>query len=607
MCGILGAPSAGAGRFESALECMRWRGPDSGAIMDLAGYRLGVRRLAITDPDADQPIIHGPTGQAVTLVFNGSLAYPERLRQRLATLGLRPETGNDAELALLAYRAQGVEGVRRLEGPFALALIDEARRELILARDAFGEKPLFYAMASGGGWPSFASTVKALRVLTGEAGSRLPLQDVLAVAAQGWVEWGELTLGMDLKEFPSGTVGIFAPHAAPTFLSLAACESPEEIGGPTLETILLRSVEGRMHGDRPLGLLLSGGLDSACLALLLRRLDRRALCLSLDLEGLPPESDRAALVAQHLDLPHRSLTVGPEILDDLEGLVQKLGVPLADASLLATHRICREAHDEGIGILLSGEGADEIFFGYRRQRAGPWLELARGLLPQPSRRALAGLARSMGRKGWGAGLRFAHALGRSDAAYAGLWSLASPVDLDVLFEGAGRRVDLLGESVSEVAGGDRGDFDDASLVQQELNGYLAYDLCPKLDGASLAAGVEARAPFLDRGIVQRRSRQALGRFESQGKGEIREILSQSLPARLRSGPKRGFGLPLSRWLPRWPRARTLLAETMDLPWNRTVALRMLDELAAGRGAHRAPLLYHLCVLAIHLEDRRQLA
>lgn len=578
---------------------MRWRGPDSGAFVEIAGYRLGVRRLAITDPEADQPMCEGVPGSAVSLIFNGSLAYPGRLRRSLASRGLALRTTNDAELALLAWRDAGVDGLRSLEGPFALALMDEERDELVLARDAFGEKPLFYANEEGSDWPSFASTVKALRLLLSECGSQPTVDQARVLASRGWLDWGEGLLGPDLREFPRGSVGVFRRGEAPVFHPLSEGTARAEAQELPLESLLLRSVEGRLHGDRPLGLLLSGGIDSACLALHLQHLGRQTLCLSLDLDGMEPESPRAARVAARLGLPHHRFEVGSEILDDLEGLIRTSGLPLADASLLATHRVCQEARAQGLGILLSGEGGDELFLGYRRQRAGPWLSLAQGLLPRPPRRAVARIAERLSHRRWGAGLRLAHALGREHVAYRALWSLAAPVDLDALFDTRGQRREAE-ETVADPQ-------ETLAPVTEELNGYLAYDLCPKLDCASLHAGVEARAPFLDARLLHRRPRHGEQRFETQGKGEIREILAQALPAGLRGGPKRGFGLPLHRWLPRWPRARTILAETTDLPWRREIALGMLDELCEGRGAHRAPLLYHLIALAIHLDDRRQIA
>ena len=578
-------------------------------MLELQGYRMGVRRLAITDPLADQPILHGAPGRGLSLVFNGSLAYPDRLRQGLAEQGLQPVTGNDAELVLLAYRAQGIAGLRLLEGPFAFAIADESRGELILGRDAFGEKPLFYSRGSDGSWPGFASTVLAMRILHAESGSRPSPEAVRSVASQGWTEWDGPELGLDLVEFPRGTIAVFARDRQPVFHELLAGPARRDAQTLSLETLIRRSVQGRVHGDRPLGLLLSGGLDSACLAMALRDLEHPALCLSLDLEGMVPESERAREVASHLGLAHRAFVAGPEILDDLEGLIQGLGVPLADSSLLATHRICREARKEGLGILLSGEGGDELFLGYRRQRAGPWLGLAQDLLPGPPRMILSRLAHGMSRRSWGAGLRLVHALGRQEASYSALWSLASPVDLEALFGTGGYEAGVAtpAQVVAAFDGGreDVGDAAAETLVRQELDGYLAYDLCPKLDCASLAAGVEARAPLLDSRLLLRRRRQALGHFESQGKGEIRDILAQALPARLRGGPKRGFGIPLGPWLAAWPRARTILGETPGLPWSRAVALTMLEDLVHGRGLHRAPLLYHLLVLAIHIQARRQ--
>ncbi|MEZ5988569.1 MAG: asparagine synthetase B [Planctomycetota bacterium] len=428
MCGILGAP-AGEGGFAAALASLAWRGRDGEGAVELGGYRLGVQRLAITDPDAPQPVVLGEPGRRVAVVLNGNVAYPDRWRRRLRAAGHVPTTGNDAELVALAWRAFGDAAFDRLDGPFAVALVDEEQGELVLARDRFGEKPLFWTRRRGRAWPSFASTPRALALLEDDAPT-VPPAALEHFLARGWLELRGVGLGQSgaLRSLAPGHLCRFDARGRVVERELAP--SPAQVAegaAPPLETLLLRAVEGRLHGEP--ALLLSGGLDSSCLALFAARAGARPTCHAVDREGLPGEAARAEAVARRLGLPFRAWTVGPEVLDALPALTEAWGLPLGDPSTLVLHALCARARSAGARVVLSGEGGDELFHGYRRMRTGPWLDLARELLPVAVRGSLTRLSHRLSRRAWGPFLRFLGALDQDGAGYAALWTTVPPADL----------------------------------------------------------------------------------------------------------------------------------------------------------------------------------
>ncbi|MFQ5503463.1 MAG: asparagine synthetase B family protein [Planctomycetota bacterium] len=581
MCGILGCPETIAEHFPRAMERLAFRGRDQSAAVSMDSYRLGCQRLAITDPSSVQPLVAGVPGRRTAIVFNGSLAGSDALARELEAIGEAPLSRNDAELPLRLYRARGLRGLERLRGQFAFGILDEERGCLVLGRDVFGEKPLFVREQEHG-LPAFASTLAGLQALHPEP---LPGPDPLDVARFlrfGWLDLEESCFGVRVRSFPRSRIRLYDRSGLVEECRLDSVTTSRT--GVRLPELLTRSVSERLTGDRPIGLFLSGGIDSACLAWALARLNRRVLCLSLDLEGLEPESGRARAIAACLGLEHRAWTAGPELLETLPELIASAGHPLGDPSILALSALAKHAVDSGIGIALSGEGGDELFLGYRRQRALPWIELARTLLPPFFRQALARGARGVSQRS-----RLRRAL---VGGYAELLSVADPADIAELVPG------VEGEGPEPLRLPDH-------ARDTELEGYLPWDLCPKADLGGLSAGLEIRLPFLDprlRGFADRRARRS---GESHGKPLLRELLSAALPNELRSGPKRGFAVPLAAWLrvSSWPREVLGDPSLAACPWSRERALEWLRELEQGDD-RRAPLLFNLCSLATWWQQSR---
>lgn len=583
MCGIAGHPGVLNGQLDRALQALAFRGPDQAGTLQLAGFGLGCRRLAITDLRAGQPLVLRVPGGLIAIVMNGSLAGPDALRRRLNALGETTTSRNDAEIPLRLYRAGGIDALASLSGQFAFAIYDEVRRALVLARDRFGEKPLFVHERAGD-FPVFASTSAAMRPLTQRCRAELARRDLARFARFGWIDLEKSCFGLPWRAFPRGTLRLYRRDGGMQERRLdppAVDPVGDEQG---LSRLLVSAVADRAHGDRDLGVFLSGGVDSSLVAWLLRLAGRRPMCLSLDFDGDAGESARAARIAAALSLPHVRGTAGPEALDALPRLVRLSGLPVGDPSVLAVHALSRLAVREGIGIAMSGEGGDELFLGYRRQRAYAWACLAHELLPAPL------LERARRRvRGTGALARFASAASSGD--YAELWAVADRSDLQQAFGDSG-------QNGSVGASGHAGEpFEVARAA--DLAGYLAWDLCPKLDLASLAAGLEARSPLLDERLLGYARRWVRRPGELVGKPALRALLARVLPAELRGGRKRGFAPPIGRWIAGSAWVEDLL-RSEHAPFQRAVALRWLKELRGG-AAQRGHLLFNLCSLALFAE------
>ncbi len=565
------------------MNALRARGDDAAGTVLLRGMQLGVQRLAITDTAADQPIVVGDAPRRVAIAFNGNLAHPEYWRRKLAKLGPPLQSRNDAEIPLRIYLGEGREGLLKLEGGFAFALFDEAKESLLLGRDSFGEKPLFFAPQAGG-YPIFASTPWACFLAKGGCPGTMEPGDIAQMLRFGWMEGERTDLGLGTLELPGGEIWDFGPKGLRTRLKKKQTAPPQggsPGGSEDLDSCILDAVAGRLEGDPPLGLLLSGGIDSAVLAVALARLGKRTPTFCLDFIGRPAESPRATRVAAHLGHPFFKRAVGPEALLAWEAGVRAAGQPLGDPSFLATYQVATLAREEGVGILLSGEGGDEAFLGYGRQRALPWIALGRDLLPRPFRKALAALPLK------GKGRRLTQALKEEDSSrsYANLCSQLSETEIQ----------EVLDLPKTELPRAFSAPNPDPSLQAglTEEQGYLPRDLCPKLDTATLMAKVEGRAPLLNRRLFTRARQIRDTHFsEREGKGPLRAWLAPYLPRELRHGKKRGFGPPIARWLRETRYLDALLSDPFvrrHAPWKQRVSQTWLTELRRGRGDRALPL------------------
>jgi asparagine synthase (glutamine-hydrolysing) len=567
MCGIVGCASRAAAADRHLLDvqrdAMRHRGPDDAGSWWSAdgGVGLAMRRLAILDlsPAGHQPMSDS-TGR-LWLVFNGEIYNHQDLRAQLTSRGRRFRGGSDSEVLLEAYSEWGTSCLERLNGMFAFAIWDSELRELVLARDRVGEKPLFYHHAEGR--LVFASELKALladpcfpRTLDVRAfkdylaygyvpGKRCILRGVHKLAPAHVLRYRLDADALAVSQYWQ------LPDPAPAGANVA--EQEEE-----LESLLLDSVRLRLVADVPVGVLLSGGLDSSLVTALATRASGRPVrTFTVRFPGHDAfdEGPHAAQVARHFGTEHSELTAEATSVDLLPTLAAQFDEPMADSSMVPTYLVSRLIREHAT-VALGGDGGDELFGGYPHYswllRQPRW----RRTVPRPVRAAIGGSAAHL----LPIGVRGRHHL----IGFAGP-AARSVAHVNLHFDAVARRR-LVAPDLLRAAGGERpedereaGCDETQSVLQQatraDFSRYLPDDILVKVDRASMLASLEVRAPWLDHRIIEL----AFGRVPDDLRATTREkkilprrLAARLLPASLDLTRKQGFSLPLAAWFKgRW--------------------------------------------------------
>jgi asparagine synthase (glutamine-hydrolysing) len=566
MCGIAGFVSEADGpdvREPAVVRmcgAMVHRGPDDAGCTTRAGATLGMRRLAIFDPAHGHQPMETADGR-FQLVFNGAIYNHRELRAELEAAGRTFHTHCDTEVLLAAYAHWGSGCLGRLRGMFAFAVWDSHRSALFLARDAFGIKPLYYH--SAGSRLLFASEVNAL-LASGAVPAELDPQAVsdylgwLAVPGPRTIRRGVLGLGPgECAEWQGGALRVRV------WWTLAALASPEPSpGSPADYTANLRAqldgtIRAHLLADVPVGAFLSGGLDSSAIVALMQRAGATGLktfSLGFD-EAAYSEADAAAQTARDLGTEHHAtILTGDRVAGDIGAWVAGLDQPTGDG--LNTYYVSEAAHAGGVKAALSGLGGDELFGGYPSFRQVPrlarwlpgWWRLPAGLRTAVLTRLDRGSTRA---RKLADVLREAHdvdtvaALQRSVFSGPERRSFLHPDLAATLPTGAAHhpRLDRLRQDLAQV--------DVFSLVSGwELTTYMVDVLLRDSDAMSMRHSLELRVPFVDRPLFEWQWRQPT-RFKAAGgrpKAALARALADVLPQPTRDRPKRGFTLPLGRWM-----------------------------------------------------------
>lgn len=667
MCGIAGAVAwserAGAGeRVARAMAAaLRHRGPDGertlvlraplgpgGALVPVC---LAHTRLAVIDPSerASQPFA-SEDGQ-VLLVFNGEIYNHRALRRTLEQRGHRFRSRCDAEVVLHLYEEQGAELCASLCGMYAFALLDRARGRLLLGRDPLGEKPLFVASGPEGvlfasepaallagaaaGGPAVERRVSAPALVLYRTLGFVPAPHSIFAAVERLLP-GEVRLverGRWSRRRHMPAAGAAAPAAAggtaarerggvPAGAGCAGAPAGGRAGRQVaplrrrLRAALERAVAARLEADVPLGAFLSGGVDSSAVTALARR------CLGGPLETFSAgfdepawdESRYALLAARALGTRHHVLRLDAGALGALPEVVLHHGEPFADESALAMHRLAAFARRR-VTVVLTGDGGDELFAGYRRRRVLRVLRAAEGLVPAAVVRLLGRLGARLARGGAeGAGGRrdgggpeergaAAAGAGAPSAAMArghgGWWRWGREL---------GRALAALGLSDAEryarwlaIEAGPEGLEAVAALVQAaggpvgfDLGVYLPDDPLAKTDRATMACGLEARAPLCDPELVALAAalpERVHAPLPWRGKAALLAACGELVPAPIRRRRKMGFGVPVGAWLRRRPWS--------ELAWDALTSRRFVERGLADAGRVRALLEEHMSGRAEH--------
>jgi asparagine synthase (glutamine-hydrolysing) len=569
VCGIIGA----YGSFESdalsaGIRAMAHRGPDdNGVFVDpAAGVGLGNVRLSIVDlsPLGHQPMMSDD--EAVVLVYNGEIYNFRELRAELEARGHRFRGHSDTEVLLNLYLSEGDRMLTRLNGVFAFALWDRRDASMLIARDALGVKPLYYAAT--GGRVAFASEIKALLHLVPEVREL----DEVALHRYLTFQWcpGDGTPFKAVRKLLPGHAmrlkgGMVERHwtwyELPQFRGVRAdLDTPAAVRGTADH--LRQAVHRQMVADVPVGAFLSGGLDSSAVVAFAREQCPDIRCFTIEAvggqeEGATDDLPYAQRVARHLGVPLDVVRIDAgRMAGDLEYMVAQLDEPLADPAPLNVFYISRWAREQGIKVLLSGAGGDDLFTGYRRHRA---LQAERfwDWLPRPVRVAMDRMsARLDQRRAWSRRLSklFSGAGCEGDERLMNYFRWAREADLLTLYTPEFRRA--LGDQLAVTPMADflRPLADSVPPLERmlalEQRFFLADHNLPYTDKMSMATGVEVRVPFLDLDLVDFAARIPAGlkQHGSTGKWVFKKAMESYLPNDVIYRPKTGFGAPLRRWM-----------------------------------------------------------
>lgn len=582
MCGIAGAVRPG-GPSRAVLTRMATvithRGPDSGGYHERSDTGLAVRRLRVIDlVSGDQPIRSACSG--ATIVYNGELYNYRDLRPDLEARGHRFTTASDTEVLLHFYEEYGTDRLVELNGMFAFAIDDPRDDRLVIVRDQVGVKPLYYAEPEQGTFV-FGSEIKAILAsgLVPRRVDRRALENYLTYGHAA----GDRTIYEGVRKLPAGHLLTYRAGQAriERYWDLGTrarrwtpgTPLPVDEIGALLEDAVMRNT----IADVPVGAFLSGGIDSSIVTSMMRRGTDELHTYSVGFGERADELPEALRVAALLKTKHEAITVTPAdaaaALDDLVGIYDE---PFADAAAIPTYLMAKRARRD-VTVVLTGEGGDEVFGGYRRYVAEQ-LYHPYAVIPHPVR-------------AWAArfDLERIPTLRRGGRVLRALAEDERPRRFATWTEtfSAQERSRLLGScadgpepAVAEHAPAQDLVSDDVtSLMLYELRTWLVDTYLEKVDKATMATSLEARVPLLDPRLVEAlalapRAWKVAGR---RTKVLLRAIASRSLPRETVTRPKRGFGPPIKTWL------KTSLRSEVDALCSSDATIgRLLDRDAIRR-------------------------
>jgi asparagine synthase (glutamine-hydrolysing) len=600
MCGIAGIVGGAPARstLEAMLGALEHRGPDDRGVHLGEGVALGMTRLAVIDLVTGRQPMSSADG-AATIVYNGEIYNFRALRAELEARGHRFRTRSDTEVILAAWQAEGARSVERLRGMFALAIWDARRRVLFLARDRLGKKPLYYWQ--GGGVFAFASEIKALLRHPG------PGRDVDGAALHHYLAYGYTPAGRSafagvLKLPPGHTATLAAGVLAPRrYWSLP----PPPAAGPpppfpeAVERVrhaVREAVRLRLESDVPLGVFLSGGVDSSVVVASVREVTSgRLATFSVGFGAAAASWDElpfARQVAARFGAEHHEEVLEPKAAELAPRVVRAFDEPFADSSALPTFAVAA-ATARHVKVALTGIGGDETFAGYPRylglRVSEAWARLPRWLRA-PAAVAAARLARGAetSRNLADRVERFAAGAERPlPERYLAWRRFFDPAGLAALVTPAlGARLDGDPDAAGRAAWATRG-WDDPmdGAFRVDLATYLPDDLLAMADRMSMASSLELRAPFCDHRVIETclALPPALKTRGWRLKGLLKAAYAGTLPPAVLRRRKQGFMVPLARWLR--TDLRPLLDDLLHPDHLRERGLFRADEVARLRAEH----------------------
>jgi asparagine synthase (glutamine-hydrolysing) len=543
------------------VEKLHHRGPDDTGAVTLPGVALGLKRLSIIDVAGGRQPLTNEDG-SVTFVGNGEIYNFRGLREELLSRGHRFRTGSDMEVVVHGYEEWGDQVVPRLSGQFAFALWDSRRSRLLSARDRAGEKPLYYY--EGAEEIVFASEIKSL-LSRADVPRKLDLEALDLFLTYEFI-LAPRTIFQGVKKLPpahamsvdSGDGGKVATW--PYWRVPDAVEEgrSEESWVKELREKLTSAVRSQMMSEVPLGAFLSGGIDSSTVVALMAEASSRPVKtfhISFR-EGSYDESSYAREVAKLFGTEHREETIQPDIRSLFDRLVVHLDEPFADVSLFPTYLVSELASRE-VKVILSGDGGDELFAGYDWYVAQ---RLATSLARFPGKSALRALETVSGwfpetekKKGLVNSVkRFLAGTSAREGLQHYRWLVHLAPERKKDLYSRRLRESLLADSAAPVLStlGEGGKDVLNRQLYTDFKLFLADDILVKVDRMSMATSLEARAPFLDKDVIELAFRMP-GSLKLSGfrrKHILKQAMGEKLPARILDRRKEGFSIPMKNWL-----------------------------------------------------------
>jgi asparagine synthase (glutamine-hydrolysing) len=617
MCGIAGLQQRDGVPDPAVLRAMTdaivHRGPVDAGHEVLGATALGFRRLSIIDLAGGHQPLANEDGR-VWVVMNGEIYNHRALRAELEAAGHVFRTRADTEVLVHGWEQWGEELPERLLGMFAFAVCDARDGTLMLCRDRFGQKPLYFAETADA--LVFASEMRALRRHPG-VWSRIDRRVLAKYLAYEMVPWPHAILE-GVKKVPpghrvlvrGGRVVSSSRYYALRFEPKPAISVEDAKAG--LWQHLTRSVQSQLMSDVPLGIFLSGGVDSSALVAAVRAVDPGGKLVTFSIGFDEPsfdESPFAAEVARAFGTDHRvRMFTAAELRETVRELPRLLDEPFADSSLLPTYLLSRFAR-ETVTVTLGGDGGDELLAGYDTFAAHRYARLWNAFVPRFVERGLVRPAvgllplRTANMSLDFRARQFLRGARLPEAMRSWGWMAAfHPDEISELLPGSQERYESLFEELAEVERAEPARDPIDRQVRTLVRTYLAEDILTKVDRASMAVSLEVRAPFLDHELADWVNRLP-GDMKMRGRQKkwlLRETLRGRLPDAILDRRKKGFGIPLAKWLRgelrEWA-ASALDGLGADLGHvvDAKAARRLLDDHAAGRADHRKRIWTLVCL------------
>ncbi|BAC18898.1 asparagine synthase (glutamine-hydrolyzing) [Corynebacterium efficiens YS-314] len=619
MCGLLGILSANGNAadyvpaLQRALPCLHHRGPDEAGTWQDGDLAFGFNRLAIIDiAHSHQPLRWGPEGEPerYAMTFNGEIYNYIELREELTALGYAFETEGDGEPIMVGFHHWGADVVNHLRGMFAIAIWDTVDRSLFLARDQFGIKPLFYATTGVG--TVFSSEKKAILEMAEELNLDLSLD---RRAIEHYVDLQYVpepeTLHTGIRRLESGCTATIIPggelvekrYFTPRFPVKSVPKGREQDLFDRIARVLEDSVEKHMRADVTVGSFLSGGIDSTAIATLAKRHNPNLLTFTtgFEREGYS-EVDVAAESAAAIGVEHIVKIVSPEeYANAIPKIMWYLDDPVADPSLVPLYFVAAEARKH-VKVVLSGEGADELFGGYTIYREP--LSLAPfEKIPTPLRRGLGRLSRVLPEGMKGKSLLERGSMTMEERYYGNARSFNFE-QMQRVIPWARREWDHR-EVTAPIYAQSR-DMDPVARMQHlDLFTWMRGDILVKADKINMANSLELRVPFLDKEVfkVAETIPYDLKIANGTTKYALRKAMEQIVPPHVLHRKKLGFPVPMRHWLAGdelfgWAQDTINESQTDEI-FNKKAVLEMLNEHRAGVSDHSRRLWTVLAFMVWH--------